>query len=124
MLENILDKSGLDYLHKEDFEEKTPGRFFQKEKVDLGNGLKQFIVVLGPNIKSPIHNHQGENLTETHLLLWGSGRFIIYEDGEESELILEKGKFHEIFTTPLKNPDHKYIAGPEGSITLALEKIF
>lgn len=121
-LQEIIRKSNLDFLKDINFAEITPGRFFQKEKIDLGGGLRQFIVVLAPGVESPVHNHAGQNMEETHMLLWGSGKFLIYENGVVKELILEKGKFHKIFTTPSYAPDHKYVAGPEGSITIALEK--
>ncbi|HLX55126.1 MAG TPA: hypothetical protein VKR58_14365, partial [Aquella sp.] len=110
-------------LSVEDFEEKTPGRFFQKEKVELGEGFKQFIVIHCPSNESPIHNHQDDNMLETHLLIWGSGKFVIYDKGKPiKELPLIKGKFHEIFSNIQNNPDHKYVTGAEGSVTLALEK--
>ncbi len=123
ILKKILSKAHLDFLQKIAFTEITPGRFFQKEKIDLGNGYKQFFVVLGPNVESPVHNHKGQNMEETHLLFYGSGKFIVY--GEEIEEVnLEMSKFHKIFNTKDKTPDHKYIAGPQGSITLALEKYY
>ena len=121
ILTEIIEESKLDFLKNIEFEEKTPGRYFQKEKINLGNGYKQFYVVLGPNIESPIHNHKGENMVETHLLLYGSGKFIIYEDSLR-ELKLKLGDFHEIFSTESTCPDHKYIAGSKGSVCLALEK--
>ena len=124
LAEELIKKSGLSFLKGIDFEEQTPGRFFQKEKLNLGQGFRQFYVILGPNIESPIHNHAGQNMSETHMLLYGEGKFIIYDDKgrENQQLVLDKGKFHQIFSTTTKSPDHKYIAGPEGSITLALEK--
>ncbi|MEE9525437.1 MAG: hypothetical protein V3V78_02405 [Candidatus Woesearchaeota archaeon] len=121
MLIEMIAKSRLDFLKDIEFEEITSGRFFQKDKIDLGNGLKQFYVILGPNVESPIHNHKGENMDEKHLLLYGSGKFIIYE-ANEKELELEKGVFHPIFSTQTYSPDHKYIAGKEGSICLVLER--
>ncbi len=124
MLEGFVNNLKLDFLQNIEFIEVTPGRFFQKEKIDLGNGYKQFFVVLGPNIESPIHNHKGQKMEETHLLLYGSGKFLIYRGGGIEEIILEKGKFHKIFSDQANCPDHKYIAGKEGSITLALEKYY
>lgn len=121
ILTEMIRKSGLNFLKSIEFEERSPGRFFQKEKIDLENGMKQFYVILGPNIESPIHNHKGEEMDETHLLLYGSGKFIIYGDNER-ELELEIGKFHPIFSTQTSTPNHKYIAGSEGSICLALER--
>lgn len=121
----MIGRSGLDFLKNIEFEEKSEGRFFQKEKIDLGNGLRHFYVILCPNVESPIHNHQGENMDETHLLLYGSGKFVIYgggSSGGQSELELEIGKFHPIFSTQTSTPNHKYIAGPNGSICLALER--
>jgi len=123
-VKEIIAKPELSFLNGIEFEEKTPGRFFQKEKVDMGNGFKQFIVILGPNIESPIHNHTGQNMAETHLLLYGEGKFIIYnEDGSVNGVLnLKQGEFHETFSDEKVSPNHKYIAGPKGSITLALEK--
>lgn len=118
LIKKIIKKSGLDFLEEVDFEEKSKGRFFQKEKTEMGN-LKFFYVILGPNVESPVHNHKGENMEEAHLLLYGSGKFIIYP--EEKELKLKKGKFHPIFSSKDHTPDHKYVAGPEGSVCLALE---
>lgn len=122
MIEDIIKKSKLDFLNEIKFVEKTPGRFFQEQKTDIGNGWYQFYVILGPNIESPIHNHNGQNMEETHMLLWGSGKFIIYSPQKETELILRKNEFHKIFSTKNITPDHKYVAGQEGSVTLALEK--
>lgn len=124
VLEEMIAESGLEFLSRIDFEEPTPGRFFQKRKVNIGNGLVQFYVVLGPNIESPVHNHAGQNMTETHLLLHGSGEFVIYDQqGEpEREVELVRGIFHEKFSTATQTPDHKYIAGPQGSICLASEE--
>ena len=123
-IKEIIAKSRIDFLNSLYFEEKTPGRFFQKEKVDLGEGFKKFIVILGPNMESPIHDHIGQRMTETHLLLYGEGKFIIYnKDGSiNREVHLKKDQFHEIFSTSENSPKHKYVAGHEGSITLALEK--
>lgn len=121
MITQLIKKSGLTFLENLEFEEKNKGRFFQKDKIDLGNRLKYFYVILGPNVESPIHNHKGENVDETHLLLYGSGKFVIYDDTER-ELKLEIGKFHPIFSTINSFPNHKYVAGSEGSIVLALER--
>ena len=121
IIDKIIKKSGLLFLKNIEFEEKTLGRYFQKNKIDIGNGLKYFYVLLGPNTESPVHNHKNEDMEETHLLLFGSGKFIIYGE-EEKEINLELGKFHRVFSTFDNAPNHKYIAGPEGSITLALEK--
>jgi len=123
-ISNIIQKSGLNFLKNIEFEEITKGRYFQKEKINLGNSLKQFYVILAPNIESPIHTHKGQNIEETHLLLYGSGKFIIYDlhNNPEHEIVLFKGQFHKIFSAPEFTPLHKYVAGSEGSITLALEK--
>ena len=119
---NIISRSKLGFLKKIEFTEITPGRFFQKTKIDLGNGWKQFFVILGPNIESPMHNHENQNMEETHMLLYGSGKFVIYDkDSKQKELILSPGEFHEIFSTFNNSPNHKYIAGPKGSVTLTLE---
>ena len=120
-LEKIISESGLNFLKNIDFEEKTPGRFFQKEKIDLGNGWRQFYVILLPNVESPTHNHSKERFIETHLLLFGEGKFIIYKEHTKQEVNLEVGKFHKVFSDLKNNPKHKYIAGKQGSITLALE---
>ena len=119
--EEIINKSGLDFLRDINFVEKSEGRFFQKRKEDLGEGLKQFYVILLPRVESPVHDHKNENMMETHLLLYGSGRFVVY-GGNERILKLKKGKFHPVFTTPNFSPRHKYIAGQKGSICLVLEK--
>ena len=121
MIAEMIRKSGLDFLKNIEFEEMGKGRFFQKEKIYLGKGLRQFYVILGPNVESPIHNHQGENMDEIHLLLYGSGKFVIYGDIERV-IELEIGKFHPIFSTQTSTPNHKYIAGSDGSICLALER--
>lgn len=123
MLETMLIEAGITFLGPSDFEERTPGRYFQKRQTDLGYGFRQFYVVLGPGVESPIHDHVGERLTETHLLLYGGGTFLLYdEDGKESGvMVLERGRFHPIFSTPDTTPRHKYVADPEmGSVTLAL----
>jgi len=123
-LELLIAESGLDFLKEIEFIEKSPGRYFQKEKIGLENGMRQFYVILAPNAQSPIHNHIGENMDETHILIHGSGKFLIYdnEGNIKKELELKKGEFHPIFSTPSESPNHRYIAGPKGSITLALER--
>jgi hypothetical protein len=125
-LESIIEKSGLDFLRRIEFEQVTPGRYFQKEKTDIGNGCKMFFVVLGPNVESPVHNHAGQNMEETHLLLYGSGKFILYVDKNRplKKFVLEEGKFHKPFSTKSETPDHQYVAGSRGSITLAIESYF
>jgi len=123
LLESLIEKSGHLYLKKLEFNELTPGRFFSKRVIDFGNGWKHFFVVLGPNVESPIHNHSGQNMAETHYLIYGSGKFIVYGDNKPKlEIVLQKGRLHEIFSTPHFTPNHKYVAGPEGSITMAFEK--
>ena len=86
--------------------------------------MTQFFVVLEPNVESPVHNHKGQNMEETHLLLYGSGKFIVYDENNKPkrEIVCEKGKLHEIFSTVTETPNHKYVAGPEGSIAMAFEK--
>jgi len=123
-VQGMIKKSGLDFLKDVEFERVTKGRFFEKEKTDMGNGLRQFFVILGPHIESPIHHHRGQGVAETHLLLYGSGTFIIYDKKGhvEREMKLERGIFHRIFSNAAFSPDHKYVAGPDGSIVLALEK--
>jgi hypothetical protein len=126
VLSKMIEQSGLNFLNNIEFEEKSPGRFFQRKKIELGSGIKQFYVILGPYAESPVHNHSGENMDETHLLLCGSGKFIIYNEHGEiaEEMKLELGKFHKKFSTAISSPNHKYIAGPEGSICLASEKYY
>ena len=57
LVSDMITESGLDFLNTVAFEQITKGRFFQREKIDLGHGRKQFYVILGPNIESPIHDH-------------------------------------------------------------------
>ena len=120
-LEKIIDDSGFKFLKNITFEEVTPGRFFQKEKIDLGNGLRYFYVILMPNIESPIHDHSKEKIIETHQLLFGDGKFIIYENNNKQEINLELDNFHKVFSNFENTPKHKYVAGKKGSITLAIE---
>jgi len=122
VLEEMIESSEMVFLRGLKFEEVSPGRHFS-QKIDLGNGWTQFYVVLGPNAESPVHNHAGENMEETHVLQYGAGSFFIYDGtGEISRvIILKKGEPHEIFSTPSETPNHKYVAGPKGSITIALE---
>lgn len=124
MLNEMIRKSGLRYLDGLTFEERSPGRYFQREKTDLGHGFRQMYVILAPGVESPIHDHRGEGMTETHLLLYGGGTFIMYDDegNETGTVLLEIGTFHPVFSTPETTPRHKYVADPyQGSITLALE---
>ncbi|MCC6447446.1 MAG: hypothetical protein IT215_02020 [Chitinophagaceae bacterium] len=123
LLNKIIEDSKLNFLNNIEFIEKTPGRYFQKNKTLISDNEYQFYVVLGPNVESPIHNHVGQNMEETHKLLYGSGKFIIYRDnGKTEQLELKLNEFHPIFSDMQNTPDHKYIAGPKGSVTLALEK--
>jgi hypothetical protein len=122
----MIGASGLKFLEDVAFDERTPGRYFQREKTDVGHGFRQFYVILAPGVESPVHDHVGDTMTETHLLLYGGGKFILYdEEGGETETVpLEIGTFHPIFSTQEETPKHKYVADPElGSITLALEYI-
>lgn len=121
-MDEIIESSGLYFLKDIGFEERTENRFFQKYPLILNNEAR-FLVILGPSVESPVHNHAKENMTETHLLFYGSGRFEIYDDkGEVKRKVkLQRGRFHEPFSTPEHSPQHKYVAGPEGSICLALE---
>jgi hypothetical protein len=123
ILEEMIEKSGLHFLRNAEFTEMTKGRYFQKEKRDIGSAFKQFYVILGANIESPVHNHKGADMLETHLLLYGSGKLVIYDkEGEvQEELELCRGEFHRIFSTKSETPNHKYVAGPDGSILLAFE---
>lgn len=124
MLTEMIRKSGLRYLDGLTFEERTPGRYFQREKTDLGHGYRQMYVILAPGAESPIHDHRGEGMTETHLLLYGGGTFILYdEEGNETGAVpLGIGTFHPVFSAPDVTPRHKYVADLDyGSITLALE---
>ncbi|NTV40743.1 MAG: hypothetical protein HGA61_00510 [Candidatus Moranbacteria bacterium] len=125
-LKEILEKSRLSFLDADDFEERTPGRFFQKKKIQISERIQQFYVVLAPGIESPVHDHKGECLTEMHLLLYGGGKFEIFDDSGNivRTVELEIGTFHPIFSTPTQTPKHKYVADLNlGSITLALEFI-
>jgi hypothetical protein len=121
-LEEFIKKSGLLFLLEIEFSEKTEGRFFQKQKKELKDGGKCFYVVLLPNVESPVHNHAGQNMSETHQLLFGSGKFVVYDADGKREIELERNIPHPVFSTPEHSPDHKYVAGPEGSIVLALEQ--
>jgi hypothetical protein len=122
-LQKMIGASGMSFLSNIEFEEKSPGRFFQKRKISLNDRSESFYVVLCPGVESPVHNHTGEELEETHVLLYGSGKFIIYNnEGSERELVLEKRVFHPIFSTAFYSPDHKYIAGSDGSICIAFER--
>jgi len=123
-LEKLIRRSGLDFLMNLQLSEKTPGRIFSEK---FGGGkIRFFYVVLLPGVESPIHNHAGENMDETHMLLHGSGRFYVYnQEGEmEQKINLRKGRFHGVFSTREFTPNHKYVAGPEGSVTLALERYY
>ena len=120
-LEDIINRFGRgEELSENDFEEITPGRWFEKKR-RVQEGVYEFFVVLGPNKESPVHNHKGEDMAETHQLREGSGKFEIYDkNGEITEVLeLVQGVFHKIFSTADTTPDHKYIAGPMGSICLA-----
>jgi len=122
LLDDMVRKSGLLFLEGIRFDEVSKGRFFSPME-DLGNGWRQFYVVLEPSVEGPIHNHAGQRMEETHLLLYGSGKFIVYDcDVPKREIVLVLGRFHEVFSTATQTPDHKYVAGADGSITLALEK--
>jgi hypothetical protein len=57
-------------------------------------------------------------------LLYGSGEFIVFDKEGKVEEAPElcKGEFHRIFSTNSATPNHKYVAGPDGSILLAFEK--
>jgi len=103
------------------FRQVTPGRYFSERK--HCDSITEFYVVLEPNVKGPVHNHAGQNMEETHVLLYGAGRFVIYKDGKPArELPLEIGVPHEIFSTPKETPDHQLVAGPEGAVLMAFEK--
>jgi hypothetical protein len=103
------------------FRQVTQGRYFSERK--HCDNIAEFYVVLEPNVKGPVHNHAGQNIEETHVLLYGSGKFIIYRDGlPVRELPLEQGVPHEIFSTPKEAPDHQFVAGPEGAVLMAFEK--
>lgn len=123
-LKDIIERSRIGFLTRVEFEKVSEGRYFQKEKIIMGSGFDQFYVILLPNAESPIHNHTEDRIEETHLLLYGSGKFEIYDDKGDviRELELKRGEFHEVFSNRERHPNHKFIAGPEGSICLALER--
>ncbi|MEI6731773.1 MAG: hypothetical protein WCK90_03780 [archaeon] len=121
-LQKLITEAKMPYLANLQWNEETLGRHFSEKRSPMKN-IRTFWAALEPNVNSPIHNHRLDFMCETHILVHGSGKFIIYDpDGKSARNIqLIKGIPHEVFSNYIIHPDHQYIAGEEGSICLAFE---